>query len=125
MTDLKFEILNLLYNSKPLREQKFGNISKSVSADPTLIKYALSELSSKGIIENLPCSDVYILTDSGAELFEQVQDERDNASKQESQQSFDKKMSIANLLVPFVTFILGLLADHYTNLVSFVLALFK
>lgn len=127
MTDLKFNILKLLYEAYPSRELKFGEIITSVSADPTLTKIALKELQSypNKPLEKTPCSDVYKLTDSGAYLYEQLKEERKQASKQESQQSFDNKISVASLLVPFVTFILGLLVDHYTDLVSFLLSLFK
>lgn len=127
MTDLKFDILKLLYNSYPLRERKFGEIIESVSADPTLIKNALKELQSPShmLVENLTCSDVYKLTALGAEVYEQLQEEREQASKTERQQSFDNKIAVASLLVPFITFVLGLLVDHYTDLVSFLLSLFK
>lgn len=127
MTDLKFDILKLLYNSYPLRERKFGEIIESVSADPTLIKNALKELQSPShmLVENLTCSDVYKLTALGAEVYEQLQEEREQASKTERQQSFDNKIAVASLLVPSITFVLGLLVDHYTDLVSFLLSLFK
>ena len=127
MTDLKFDILKLLYNSYPLRERKFGEIIESVSADPTLIINALKELQSPShmLVENLTCSDVYKLTALGAEVYEQLQEEREQASKTERQQSFDNKIAVASLLVPFITFVLGLLVDHYTDLVSFLLSLFK
>ena len=127
MTDLKFDILKLLYSSYPLRERKFGEIIESVSADPTLIKNALKELQSPShmLVENLTCSDVYKLTALGAEVYEQLQEEREQASKTERQQSFDNKIAVASLLVPSITFVLGLLVDHYTDLVSFLLSRFK
>ena len=125
MTDLKFTILKLLYNSYPLREQAFGEILKSIPANPILVKNSLNELKSKGIIKLMPGSNIFKLTTSGAELFEQIQEERHKASKHECQQRFDNKISVASALVPFVTFILGLLVDHYTSLTSFILSVFR
>lgn len=125
MTDLKFNILKLLYNTHPQRNLSLGDIIDSLPDDKVLIYNALKELQSREIIENLPCSNFFKLTLSGAEVFEQIQEERTKESKQESQQRFDNKISVASLLIPFVTFILGLLVDHYTNIVSFVISLFK
>lgn len=125
MTDLKFNILKLLYNSHPLREQRFGKILHSVPEDPILVKNALSELSSSGIIENLTCSDIYKLTDLGEKVFEQIQEEREQVSKQECQQRFDNKISVANLLIPLVTFILGFFVDHCPEVFSFLSSIFK
>lgn len=125
MTDLKFNILKLLYNTHTQRNLSLGDIIDSLPDDKVLIYNALKELQSRGIIENLPCSNFFKLTLSGAEVFEQIQEERTKESKQESQQRFDNKISVASLLIPFVTFILGLLVDHYTNIVSFIISLFK
>lgn len=125
MTDLKFNILKLLYNTLPQRNLSLGDIIDSLPDDKVLIYNALKELQSRGIIENLPCSNFFKLTLSGAEEFEQIQEKRTKESKQESQQRFDNKISVASLLIPFVTFVLGLLVDHYTNIVSFVVSLFK
>ena len=125
MTDLKFNILKLLYNTHTQRNLSLVYIIDSLPDDKVLIYNALKELQSRGIIENLPCSNFFKLTLSGAEVFEQIQEERTKESKQESQQRFDNKISVASLLIPFVTFILGLLVDHYTNIVSFIISLFK
>lgn len=54
---------------------------------------------------------------------EAAKEARDEA-KQEKQQRFENKLAIANLLIPFITFILGLLAEHYSGMLEFFLKLF-
>ena len=125
MTDLKFQILKLLYETYPFRELSMMDIFNSISDDKNLIHNALKELKSKEYIKQLTCSNVFQLTDSGADVFEQIQEEREQASKHEKQQSFDNKISKASLLVPFITFILGIVFDHYTDVISFLITFFK
>ena len=48
---------------------------------------------------------------------------RDEA-KQEKQQRFENKVAIANLLVPLVTYIFGILTEHYTGVLEFLIRLF-
>ena len=40
-------------------------------------------------------------------------DVRRQNAKQEKQQRFENKIAVANLLVPFITFILGILTEHF------------
>lgn len=48
---------------------------------------------------------------------------RDEA-KQEKQQRFENKIAIANLLVPLITYILGIITEHYAGIMNFFLRLF-
>lgn len=48
---------------------------------------------------------------------------RDEA-KQEKQQRFENKIAIANLLVPLITYILGILTEHYAGIMNFFLRMF-
>ena len=125
MTDLKFNILKLLYNTYPLRELSRMDIFKSIPDDKLLIHNALKELQARDYIQLLVCSDVFKLTSFGAESFENVQEERDKATKKESQQRFDNKISIASVLIPSITFLLGILFEHFTDFVAFLISLFK
>ena len=125
MTDLKFKILKLLYENYPRRELSMVDIINSINADAIYTHNALKELKSKAYIKQLTCSDVFKLTESGAELFEQLQEEREKESKKEKQQRFDNKISVASVLIPFITFILGIMFEHYTDIASFFLTVFK
>ena len=101
------------------------DIFKSIPDDKLLIHNALKELQARDYIQLLVCSDVFKLTSFGAELFENVQEERDKATKKESQQRFDNKISIASVLIPSITFILGILFEHCTDFIAFLISLFK
>lgn len=125
MTDLKFKILKLLYETYPLRELSKMDIIHSISENPIHIANALKELKSRKLISQLTCSDVFKLEPSGADLFEQIQEEREEASKQEEQQSFENKMSVASLLVSVVTFLAGVLIEHFANIIPFLITVFK
>lgn len=54
---------------------------------------------------------------------EAAKEARDEA-KQEKQQRFENKIAIANLLVPLITYIFGLLTEHYAGIFGFFLKLF-
>lgn len=125
MTDLKFNILKILYESNSRRELNRYEIMHSVSDDPNLIKKALEELESTRFIKNLTCSEVFKLTPEGAIIFEQIKEEREKEAKKESQQRFDNKISVVSLLIPLVTFIIGLIVEHYSHPVSLILLLFS
>ena len=125
MTDLKFQILKLLYETYPLRELSRMDIIHSINENPIHTHNALKELKSKEYIKQLTCSDVFKLTESGADVFEQIQEEREQASKHEKQQSFDNKISIASILIPFITFILGIVFEHYTDFIALLISVFK
>ena len=68
-----------------------------------------------------------ILAASEAELFrlQQTEKEASEKSKQERQQKFENKIAIANLLIPFVTYILGIITEHYTGIIAFLIELFR
>jgi uncharacterized membrane protein len=68
--------------------------------------------------------DLWMLTEAGsAELYslraaeERAQKEAEDSStekaRQEKQQRFDNKLAVLNTVVPIVTFILGILANHF------------
>ena len=56
-----------------------------------------------------------------SELFDDVHAEE---AKKERQQRFDNKIAIANVLIPFVCFVLGLVVEHRINLLSLLAQLF-
>ena len=110
MTDLKFNILKLLYNTYPLRELNMGEIFNSIAEEPIFVKNALNELKSRGFIKILTCSDVYKLTDSGAELYEQEVENRTKEAKHKRQYILSVILTVATLIAtiflsePFIKF---------------------
>ena len=124
MTDLKYAILEKLYfnSRREVHQAELFNIDIYRINE---ISLAMSDLVSFELIERVIGSNKYHLTTPGIKSFELAKNVRDQASKQEKQQRFDNKMSIANILVPLVTFILGILVDHFANIVSWFLSFFK
>lgn len=49
---------------------------------------------------------------------------RQQEAKAERQQRFDNKVSVASVLVPLITFILGLIIEHYAGIVGLLLSMF-
>lgn len=55
---------------------------------------------------------------------EQAQKEAEQEAKDERQQRFENKISILNLLVPLITFVIGLFVEHFAHIVPAVGAFF-
>ena len=64
------------------------------------------------------------ITPLGLAALERFEHCREKDAKQERQQRFQNKISIASVLVPLVTFFLGILVEHFAGIVAFVLSLF-
>lgn len=63
-----------------------------------------------------------VMAASSVAEFEKVHDQE---SKSERQQRFQNKVSVAQVLVPAITFILGLLVEHFAGVIEFALDLFR
>lgn len=55
----------------------------------------------------------YALTDSGRAAVSEAKEKRNKEAADKAQQRFQNKISVAQVVVPVVTFILGLLVEHY------------
>ena len=64
------------------------------------------------------------ITVLGEEALLEFEEQRDKDAKAERQQRFENKISIASVLVPAVTFILGLLVEHFSGIISIALSVF-
>lgn len=60
----------------------------------------------------------------GIEALQQLDDMRRKDAEQKSQQRFENKVSIANILVPALTFVLGMLTEHLSNITGVIVSLF-
>ena len=124
MTDLEITILETIYN-QPFQEAHRENLYNLNKGNPQLIKSTIDDLLKLELIKQVPCSNNYKLTKTGLKSLHLANQERDKASKQESQQRLDNNISVANLLIPFVIFILGLLIEYHTAIFSFLISFFK
>ena len=121
MTDLKYFILKLMYNSENYTTDLMSILNSKI-ATPCEIQTAIDSLSSAPTIyvKNIPCSHKYTLTNEGIcaleseqELRDKIAEEEKLRSSNEKQQKFDNRLSIANVVIPVITFILGLLFDRF------------
>lgn len=90
------------------------------------IHKTINYLVKAGFIKQITGSTKYKLTSpDGVNAYKQLKKEREQDTKNERQQRFDNKISIASLLIQLITFILGLLVEHYTGLVAYFIQLFS
>lgn len=68
---------------------------------------------------------VYFITTIGKDAMLQFEQRREEQAKNERQQRFQNKIAVATVLVPLVTFVLGLVVEHFSGIVSFFLSLFQ
>lgn len=69
-------------------------------------------------------ADTISITDEGRLALAAMNQELDEKAERKKQQSFQNKLSVANILVPFVTFFLGVVVEHWSGLVDLVIKLF-
>lgn len=69
-------------------------------------------------------ADTISITDEGRLALAAMNQELDEKAECKKQQSFQNKLSVANILVPFVTFFLGVMVEHWSGLVDLVIKLF-
>lgn len=94
--------------------------------DASSVKLRFRSLYEKGYIEGASVLQrpVY-LTVSGADRLEQLCQEAKDKAEAEKQRRFQNKVSVASVLVPLVTFVLGLVVEHCAGLVALLLDLLR
>ena len=125
---MRLEILDLLVAGRSMQVPDFESLGF-----PLLdIRAVLENMVSEGLVSRGPSrSDPYRITSKGREYrldlqqelnekAEQIEKEHNQESKQERQQRFENKMSVATLLVSVVTFVAGILVEHYSGLFSLI-----
>ena len=69
-------------------------------------------------------ADTISITDEGRLALAAMNQELDEKAERKKQQSFQNQLSVANIFVPFVTFFLGVMVEHWSGLVDLVIKLF-
>lgn len=123
MSDLKFFLLDVLYHSPSRQENTVDLINRNPKCAVS-IKYALDELEEASFIKPFACSNKVELTSNGANAYEAEKEKRYNQACEERQQSFDNKISIASILIPLVTFLIGIIVEACTNITQIIFSLF-
>ena len=124
MTDLKYSILGVLYSNEPRQESKSNLISRNFDT-PAATSHAIDELIEANLIKPVLGCDKVELTPLGSTAYEQASEDRKKQAKQEIQQRFDNKISVASVLVPLITFFLGIVVEFKVNIIDWLLALLK
>lgn len=63
------------------------------------------------------------ITVSGLNALSEFEECADQQAKRERQQAFQNKISVASVLIPAVTFVLGLLVEHFAGVVRLIASL--
>lgn len=71
-----------------------------------------------GPIGRHPAPDTWVITAAGRDALSEFEERRDQEAKREAQQRLQNQIAVAQVLVPLVTFVLGLIVEHYSGLVS-------
>ena len=123
MTDLKFQLLSILYDS-PNGEQEVDLLNRF--PDKITDAYILlKKLKKAQLVECVIGTTRYKITSDGETLYENFKESHDKDSENKRQQRFQNKISIASVFVPLITFILGLIVEHFGNFIGFFTSLFK
>ena len=62
--------------------------------------------------------DTWFITPAGEDALSEFEKARRKESEDKRQQRFQNQISVAQVLVPLITFILGLVVEHYAGLIS-------
>lgn len=126
MTDLKFNILEFLYRSEN-HENKEIAVYNQRFADVGEVKIAIDDMlkSDTILIEKPIGKDTLKLTLHGNLAYESEKEIRYNDTCKKKQQRFDNKISVASVLVPTITFFIGVVVEHFAHLVEFLISLFN
>ena len=141
MSNIEYQILRYLYReSEPVLLSKILN-DFFILANPSETDSVLKSMLSSGLLLTTPPAGdpqlSYVsLSDSAVLKLIQEEDHREKElqaskevanenSKKERQQRFDNNIAIASLLVPFVTFILGIILEHFAGIISLFIKFFS
>lgn len=61
---------------------------------------------------------VYTIADKGLALLQQIEKACEKEAEDKRQRRFQNQVSVAQVLVPAITFVLGLIVEHYAGLIA-------
>ena len=125
MTDLKFNLLGMLYEASPLHPLKELDLINSGYAEPVKIDDAIEDLVTQDYIKASLTSNNLKITSLGRIAYESEKEKRYDNACNKRQQSFNNKIAIASLLMSPIVFFLGVIVEHRAQLVELIFSLFK
>jgi uncharacterized membrane protein len=84
-----------------------------------------NELIADKLVKPILGTEKIELTSLGATTYENANEERKKQAEKKEQQRFENKISVATVLVPLITFILGIVVESQVNIVDWLLALVR
>ncbi|MBP3936440.1 MAG: hypothetical protein IK954_02510 [Clostridia bacterium] len=123
MTDLKFNILEQIVSSTPANPFHKSEFMKDI-ANLMESEAAFKDLSYEGFIRSAVGSDVLTITSAGRIAYETAKEEREKQTQNKRQQRFNNKISVASVLIPCITFILGIVIGHFSGIIEWIVSLF-
>lgn len=118
-----------------LSEESYKELLRYRNGPLPVSEHGLSEreeyLLEQGFIEAASCSSYddgasfygvydssYKLTPLGEDALSEFEKVRDHEAEDKRQQKFQNQVSVAQVLVPAITFVFGLLVEHYSGIVG-------
>lgn len=92
------------------------------SHDGEIMRYLMSE----GLVAS-DCQvspNYFHATQKGLAKLSEIENASAHKAKQEAQQRFQNKISVASVLVPAITFILGLITEHFSGVIGILAKMF-
>lgn len=84
----------------------------------------ISSLSSREVL-SVDLSGNVSLTSHGFSVLSRSEDVRREKAKEEKEKSLDRKIGVAQVVVPLATFFLGVAVEHFSGMLSFLLSVFR
>lgn len=119
LTQSQYDLL-LSFLEKPFRSENGLPDTFSLLEERGFIE--ASKLTSNGFEFGYPIE--WSITPAGREALERFEQCRDDRAQQKRQQRFQNKISVASVLIPLVTFFLGILVEHFGHIIGFFIGLF-
>ena len=125
MTELKFAILGFIYQSPNREVEKVALYNQNLGSVKD-VRAALEDMlnMNKPLIIKPIGKRTFKLTPHGSIAYELAQEECCKQAKEKEQQRFNNQISIASVLVPLITFIVGLVVEFCTNVIDRIFSLF-
>ena len=121
MTDLKFTILEAIYNQE-YRAVSFENLL--ALASPVELEHAIRELGVKKLVKATYDMSCIFLTSLGANAYEEAKEEREKESEHKKQQRFNNKIAVASVFISLVSFLSGIIVESQAHIGNWFISLF-
>lgn len=84
-----------------------------------------NQLKSIGAVESIDGARYIIISPKALLLEQHFKDCAQNQTENKRQQRLQNKIAILNVLVPLITFLIGIFVEHFTNIVGLAMSLFQ